>query len=76
MMLRNPVHAHIFYDIELFQDESKQMKARHENIATSLHEQGLTFILGSEFPHLRRKAFVELVLPGDERLADCLFAES
>lgn len=33
----------------------------------------LTFILRGELPHLWGEALVKLVLPGDERLAYCLF---
>lgn len=36
----------------------------------------LTFVLRRELPHLRRQALVELVLAGDERLADGLLAEA
>lgn len=36
----------------------------------------LTFILRGELPHLCREALVELVLSGDERLANSLFPKS
>lgn len=36
----------------------------------------LTFVLRGEFPHLWGEAFVELVLPGDERLADGFLPKS
>lgn len=36
----------------------------------------LTFVLRGELPHLRREALVELVLPGNERLADGLLPEA
>lgn len=37
---------------------------------------GLTFVLGSEFAHLRREGLVELVLPRDQRLAQGRLVEA
>lgn len=43
---------------------------------TQVCSEHLTFILGGELPHLWGEALVELVLPGDEGLADCLLPKS
>lgn len=68
--------------------EKKRIKAWYQHIIThalfwqtawhflQIWDGGLTFILWGELPHLWRKALVELVLPGDEGLADCLFPKS
>lgn len=49
---------------------------RHVDSSSRHRMQPLTFVQGGELPHLRRKALVELVLPGNEGLADCLLPES
>ncbi len=62
------------------------VEARQQNIITHAEQPGtvqnwgklvgLTFIQRGELPHLRRETLVELMLPGDEGLADGLLPKS
>ena len=78
-MIYNNISTHIILYYKLHVQESREDSnwvPKHHDIGCcviQIYYGGLTFVLRGELPHLWREALVELVLPWNEGLADCLF---